>query len=210
MSFLPRRPAFVPKAVHMGFVVGQSGTGTDFSQSPSVVPCQYNSTVAPYLLMYHLGGQWALLRPELDWDMVSPHRSSKKNSNNVRSKEGTEEIKKSKGGRTCTFQWKPKKHCWVPNLLGEWNTFSAAACGRSGAANYCLFQAVRDSLCQVFIIVVSGSLDDHSISYPGLVLLAAQTCYRCDRRTKKVNTFSRSLSRLAILLLYQCLVYTTL
>jgi hypothetical protein len=40
---------------------GQSGTGTTFSPSTSVFPCQYNSAAAPYSLVYHLGdGQRAL------------------------------------------------------------------------------------------------------------------------------------------------------
>jgi hypothetical protein len=43
-----------------GIYDGQSGTGAGFSLSPSVFPIQYNSTAAPYSLMYHLGdGQWA-------------------------------------------------------------------------------------------------------------------------------------------------------
>jgi hypothetical protein len=33
---------------------GQSGTGTGLSPTPSVFPCKYLSTAAPYSLMYHL------------------------------------------------------------------------------------------------------------------------------------------------------------
>jgi hypothetical protein len=36
-------------------ICGQSGTGTGFSPSPSVFPCQYHSTAVPYSLTYHLG-----------------------------------------------------------------------------------------------------------------------------------------------------------
>jgi hypothetical protein len=42
-----------------GIFGGHSGTGTGFSPSPSVSPCLYHSTAAPYSLIYHLGdGQW--------------------------------------------------------------------------------------------------------------------------------------------------------
>jgi len=34
---------------------GQGITGTGFSPSPSIFRCQYNSTAASYLLIYHLG-----------------------------------------------------------------------------------------------------------------------------------------------------------
>jgi hypothetical protein len=36
---------------------GQSGTGTGFSPSYTVSPCQYNSTTAPHAHIYQLGDE---------------------------------------------------------------------------------------------------------------------------------------------------------
>jgi hypothetical protein len=36
---------------------GQSGTGTDFSLSPSIICRQYHPTAAPYSLSYYLGDE---------------------------------------------------------------------------------------------------------------------------------------------------------
>jgi hypothetical protein len=54
--FSPRRPRFRAQVSPCVICSGQRDTGTGFSPSPSVFPCQYNSTAAPYSLIYHRGG----------------------------------------------------------------------------------------------------------------------------------------------------------
>jgi hypothetical protein len=55
-----------------GICGGHSGTGTGFSLEFFGFPT-YNSTAAPYSVMYHLGyRQWARKRPQFHLDTVSP------------------------------------------------------------------------------------------------------------------------------------------
>jgi hypothetical protein len=42
-----RKKKKIPGSAHVGFFCGQSGTGTSFSPSTSVCPCQFHSTGAP-------------------------------------------------------------------------------------------------------------------------------------------------------------------
>jgi hypothetical protein len=58
--FSPHRPGFVPKAVHMGYVVDKVALGQAFLRVFRFFSCQYHSTTVSYSLMYHLGnGKWA-------------------------------------------------------------------------------------------------------------------------------------------------------
>jgi hypothetical protein len=65
----------------VGFVVDKVALGQVFLKSPSVFPCQYHSTAAPYSLMYHLGdGQRTHKSPQFHRDVVSPHRNNNNNT----------------------------------------------------------------------------------------------------------------------------------
>jgi hypothetical protein len=65
---MQQRPGFVPGSGYVGFSGGQSGTGTGFSPSSSISPCQYYSTVT----MNN--------RPQFR-DIVSPHLCEQRKSN---------------------------------------------------------------------------------------------------------------------------------
>jgi hypothetical protein len=74
-----RRPGFAPRAVYVGYEMDKVSDTEKGSPSPSVFPCQYHSTAAPYSLMYRLvDGQWVYYRPQFHRDIVSPHRNNKR------------------------------------------------------------------------------------------------------------------------------------
>ena len=70
-GLLARSPGYDARPVHVRIVVDKRGTGTDFSPSTSVFPCQYHSTIAPYSSIHLPPTLYNVFLPVLQFSPVS-------------------------------------------------------------------------------------------------------------------------------------------